>query len=125
MAHSTGQAETYPQVKKRNGLDRCAITLCNIAFYELHGEKHETHISTFRNQKKTHPRLFGANEDTRWARRYQCASRQGSCKARCLAPRSNLPLRIGCCAKMGLIAPCMRKAWQTSTSRYSLSEMAA
>lgn len=34
------------------------------------GNQHETHLSTFRYQTQTHPRLFGALQNTRWSRRF-------------------------------------------------------
>jgi len=90
------------------------------------GRKHETHLPTIRNQKKTHPWLFGAHENTRRPRRYQGSSRQRPCQTRSLVSLLplNLLLRIACCAKMDSTMLFMPKILLTNTSRYFLCAMA-
>lgn len=63
-------------------LDRFAVRICNSEFNRLFRKDHETHLSTFCNQKKTDARLPGANENPRWAGGHQCSPRKGPCKAR-------------------------------------------
>src|SRR3989338_1989448 len=77
--HSTAKKQTYPQAKEQIKLDTRTLTLCNSALYDLiNKEKHETHLSTICNQKKTYPWFSGAHENTGWPRCYQCTPRQGS-----------------------------------------------
>ena len=120
-SYSTVQRQTYPQAKKQIQLDTCTLTLCNSALYDLLiKEKHETHLPAFRNQKKTYPWFFGAHENARWARCYQCAPRQGPRQTCGLAYLPNLPMRTDCCVKTVSTMLFTRKASRINVSKYFL-----
>lgn len=59
-------------------IDKSNKLECNSRFNYLpiFRKHHETHLSTFRYQTQTHPRLLGSLQNPRWSRSIGCPSRQ-------------------------------------------------
>lgn len=69
---------SYPQAWKKNELDKIALKRCNRAFLFCKDGRHETHLSAFRSQAQTYPRLSSSHAYPWWACGYSGPSRQGA-----------------------------------------------